>query len=162
MALAIDAILPTSFEVSHDNKEAELVGYEVSPMRSGDNMNYSPFNYYFQGSDNKMTQCSFVPQIAIFEKPVDSVNHLKPLYVTGYINSSLVNKMLVDRGASMNLMPYSLYKKLGGSDEALIRTKRKIKVIGGGKPIPAKGLTLMKLTIGSKTLATIFSIAEVQ
>jgi hypothetical protein len=60
-------------------------------------------------------------------------------------------------------MPYSLYKNLGGSDEELIKTKRTAKGLGRGKPILAKGLALMKLTIGSKTLATVFFIAaEVQ
>jgi hypothetical protein len=58
-------------------------------------------------------------------------------------------------------MSYSLYKKLGGSDEELIKTKRMVKGVGG-KPILAKGLALMKLTIGSKKLAIIFFIAEVQ
>jgi hypothetical protein len=53
-------------------------------------------------------------------------------------------------------MPYLHYKKLGGSDEKLIKTKRTIKGVGGGKPIPAKGFALMKLTVGSKTLATVF------
>jgi hypothetical protein len=58
-------------------------------------------------------------------------------------------------------MPYSLYKKLGGSDEELIKTKRMVKGVGG-KPILAKGLALMKLTIRSKKLAIVFFIAEVQ
>ena len=51
------------------------------------------------------------------------MNHLKPLHVKGFINGKLVNNMLVDNGAMVNLMPYSLYKKLGRSDEELIKTK---------------------------------------
>jgi hypothetical protein len=54
--------------------------------------------------------------------------------------------MLVDSGAIMNLMPYSLYKKLGGIDE-LIRTNMTISGIGGGEPTPAKGVASMELTI---------------
>jgi hypothetical protein len=69
----------------------------------------------------------------------------------------------VDSGASVNLIPYSLYKKLGGSYEELIKTKRTVKGIGRGKPIPAKRFALMKLTIRSKTLPTVFFVvAEVQ
>jgi len=68
-------------------------------------------------------QDGFAPQSAIFQKPADHVNHLKPLHVKGYINGKLVNNMLVDNGAMVNLMPYSLYKKLGGYDEELIKTK---------------------------------------
>jgi hypothetical protein len=91
------------------------------------------------------------------------MNHLKPLHVKGFINGKLVNNMLVDSGASANLMPYSLYKKLGRTDEELIKTKRTVKDIGRGKPILTKGLVLMKLTIGSKTLVTVFFVnVEVQ
>jgi hypothetical protein len=91
------------------------------------------------------------------------VNHLKPLHVKGFINGRPINNMLVDSGANVNPMPYSLYKKLGGSNEELIKTKMAGKGIGRRKSIPTKGLALMKLTIGSKTLATVFFIvAEVQ
>ena len=89
------------------------------------------------------------------------MNHLKPLHVKGYINGKLVNNMLVDNGAMVNLMTYSLYKKLGGYDEELIKTKRMVKGAGGNS-ILSKGFTLMKLTIWSKTLAIVFFIAEVQ
>ena len=89
------------------------------------------------------------------------MNHLKPLHVKGFINGKLVNNMLVDNGAMVNLMPYSLYKKLGKSNEKLIKTKRMVKGVGGNS-ILAKGFALMKLTIRSKTLATVFFVAEVQ
>jgi hypothetical protein len=59
-------------------------------------------------------------------------------------------------------MPYSLYRKLPGTDEELIRTDMMITNVGGGEPIPTKGVALMELTIGSKTLATTFFVAEVQ
>jgi hypothetical protein len=82
--------------------------------------------------------------------------------VKGHINGRPINNMLVDNGAMVNLMLYSLYKKLGGSDEELIKTKRTVKGVEGGKPILAKGFALMKLAIGSKTLATVFFVVEVQ
>jgi hypothetical protein len=63
---------------------------------------------------------------AIFKKPANHMNHPKPLHVKGFINGRPIN-MLVDSGASVNLMLYSLYKKLGGSDEELIKTKRMVK-----------------------------------
>ena len=62
----------------------------------------------------------------------------------------------------MNLMSCSLYKKLGGTDKELIRTNMMISGVGGGEPIPAKGVASMELTIRSKTLATAFFVAEVQ
>jgi hypothetical protein len=70
--------------------------------------------------------------------------------------------MLVDGGAIINLMPYSFFKKMGKSDEELIKTNMMINDVGGGDPIGAKGVASMELTVGSKTLVTIFFIIEVQ
>ena len=70
--------------------------------------------------------------------------------------------MLVDSGAIVNLMPYLLYKKVGGTDDELIKTNMTISGVGGGDPILAKGVASMELTIRSKTLATAFFITEVQ
>ena len=58
-------------------------------------------------------------------------------------------------------MPYPLYKKLGGTDDELIKTNMTITSIGGGEPIPVRGVASMELTIGSKTLAIAFFIADV-
>ena len=43
--------------------------------------------------------------------------------------------MLVDGGAIVNLMPYSLYKKLGGQDEDLIKTNMTVSGVGGSEQI---------------------------
>jgi hypothetical protein len=69
--------------------------------------------------------------------------------------------MLVDNRAIVNLMPYPLYKKLGGTDEELIKTNMMISGVDGGAPILARGVANMELTIGSKALATTFFIADV-
>ena len=45
-----------------------------------------------------------VIQQAIFDKPVKH-QHLKALYVKGFVDGKPMNKMLVDGGASVNLMP---------------------------------------------------------
>ena len=70
--------------------------------------------------------------------------------------------MLVDGGAIVNSMPYPLYKKLGGTNEELIKTNKMISSVRGGAPISARGVANMELTIGSKTLATMFFVADVQ
>jgi hypothetical protein len=70
--------------------------------------------------------------------------------------------MLVDGGAIVNLMLYSLFKKLGGSYDELIKTNMTVSGVGGGEPMGAKGVISMELTIGSKTLATTFFVAETQ
>ena len=53
-----------------------------------------------------------VVQQAIFDKPVKH-RHLKALYMKGFGDRKPMNKMLVDGGASVNLMPYTTFRKLG-------------------------------------------------
>jgi hypothetical protein len=104
----------------------------------------------------------FGPKYAIFQKPKDTDNHLKALYMKGHINGKSISQMLVDGGVIANLMSYSLFKKLEGSDEELIKTNMTISRVGGVELIGAKGVISMELTIGSKTLATTFFIVETQ
>ena len=57
-----------------------------------------------------------VIQHAIFDKPAKH-RHLKALYVKGFIDLKPMSKMLVDGGASVNLMPYTTFRKLGKGQE---------------------------------------------
>ena len=101
------------------------------------------------------------PRDAVFQKPSEKDNRLKALYMRGHINGKPFTRMLVDGGAIVNLMPYSLYKKLGDQDEELIKTNTRISGIGGSEPIGAKGVASMEVIIESKTLAIDFFISEV-
>jgi hypothetical protein len=67
-----------------------------------------------------LAHLDFGPKDAVFQKPRDTDNHLKALYMKCHINGKPVSRMLVDGGVIVNLMSYSLFKKLGGSDEELI------------------------------------------
>jgi hypothetical protein len=60
---------------------------------------------------------------------------MKALYMKGHINGKPISWMLVDGGAIVNLMPYTLFKKLGGSDEELVKTNMTVNKVGGGDPI---------------------------
>jgi len=75
-----------------------------------------------------------------------------------HINGKPISRVLVDGGAIANLMPYSLFRKLGGKDEKLIKINMMVSGVGGGDPIGTKGDVSMELTIGSKTLATAFFV----
>ena len=68
-------------------------------------------------------------QQAIFDKPVKH-RHLKVLYVKGFVEKPM-SKMFVDGGASVNLMPYTTFRKLGKGLEDLIKTDMMLKDFGG-------------------------------
>jgi hypothetical protein len=143
--------------------DEQLVDYSSSPERM--NFEINVVHLFVDGSvptEEDLSHLHFGPKDAIFQKPKDIDNHLKALYMKGHINGKPISRMLVDEGAIVNLMPYSLFKKLGGSDEELIKTNMTISGVGGGEPMGAKGVISMELTIGSMTLATAFFVTETQ
>ena len=144
-------------------EDEELVDYDASPECTNMEINVVRFSDdYWVIPEEETTHLDFGPREGIFQKPKDSDTHLKALYLRGHINGEPVSRMLVDSGAIVNLMPSSLYKKLGGSDEELIKMNMTVSGIRGGDPIGAKGVASMELTIGSKTVATAFFVTEVQ
>lgn len=60
-------------------------------------------------NENAMALFDFGPKETVFTKPKKLGNRLKPLYVRGHIDGTLVSRMLNDVSASVNLMPYSLH-----------------------------------------------------
>ena len=111
--------------------------------------------------ESEAAQLCLGPKEAIFEKPDESSRHLRPLYVKGHINGKPISRMLVDGGAAVNFMPYSLFKKLGREDSELMKTNLTLNGFGG-EPTEAKGVITMELTIGSKTIPTAFFVADKQ
>jgi hypothetical protein len=79
----------------------------------------------------------FGPNEAIVQKPKATKNLLKALYMKGHVNGKPISRMLVNGGAIVNLMLYSLFKKLGGSKEELIKTNMTVNSVRGGKPMGA-------------------------
>ena len=66
-----------------------------------------------------MAQLSLDPMQATFEKPGDKeCKHLRPLFMKGYINGKPMTKMLDEGGAAVNIMPYTMYRKLGLGEES--------------------------------------------
>jgi hypothetical protein len=107
--------VPTPME-EEDLLGEDLVDYEASPERSGMDINVIIFSAdcTIVGNDEPVVaQFDFGPKEVAFTKPKESVNHLKPLFVRGHIDGIPIAKMLVDGWAAVNLMPYSLYRKLG-------------------------------------------------
>jgi hypothetical protein len=115
----------------------------------------------FRGAEEEVAQMCLGPKEAMFEKSEESSQHLKPLYVRGHIDGKPISRMLIESGAAVNLMPYSIFKKLGREDNELIKTNLTLNDVGGN-PMEARGVISMELTIGSKSLTNAFFIVEVQ
>jgi hypothetical protein len=135
--------VPTSME-EDDLLGEDLVDYEASPKRLDMDVNVITFSTdcTIVGNDEPVVaQFDFGPKEAAFTKPKESVNHLKPLFMCGHIDGIPIAKMLVDGGATVNLMPYSLYRKLGKQDDELVKTNMTLSGVGTDSSIKARGVT---------------------
>jgi hypothetical protein len=80
----------------------------------------APFDSNVSDEELGMAHLTLEPTQAIFENPEDEKRqHLKALSLRGFVNGKPVTRMLVDGGAVVNLMPYTLLGKFGKCDEDL-------------------------------------------
>jgi hypothetical protein len=84
----------------------------------------------FRGVEEEVTQMCLNPIEVVFEKPEKSSQHLKSLYIRGHIDGKLISRMLIDGGAAVNLMSYSVFKKLRREDNELVKTNLTLNGMG--------------------------------
>jgi hypothetical protein len=119
-----------------------------------------PEFYALDRKELLVAQLDFGPRPVIFEKPREkNYRHLKALYLKGYINGHPVNKMLIDTGVEVNIMSYSVLRRLGRSAEDLIKTNVTLSDFNG-QASEAQGILNVDLTVGSKTILTSFFIVS--
>jgi hypothetical protein len=96
------SILPAEFDVWSEvtDGEEEFDSNELALHR--------PMCYYV------MNNGCLEEQKATFERPDEGMkNHLKPLFIQAKVNDVGINKVLIDGGAAVNLMPEFLLSKIG-------------------------------------------------
>jgi hypothetical protein len=107
---------------------------------------------------NQVAQLALDLMMVVFEKPTDDERqHLKALFVKDRVDEQPVSKILIDGGATINIMPYVMHQKLSKGDQDLTKTDMMLKDFEDNVS-PAKGVVCVELTIGSKTLPTTFFV----
>jgi hypothetical protein len=112
------------------NDEAHLIKDGSPPPTSMDINMVFMLSVEFRGAEKEVAQMCLGPKEAMFEKPEESSQHLRPLYVQGHINRKPISRMLVDCGVAVNLVSYSIFKKLGREDNELLKTNLALNGVG--------------------------------
>jgi hypothetical protein len=86
---------------------------------------------------------------------------MKLLYIRGHLDGVPDGRMMVDGGGSVNIMPMSLFDKLGHQEKDLKQTNMSLSGFSG-EPAEARGIMSKELTVGSKTMPTVFFIVDVK
>jgi hypothetical protein len=98
---------------------------------------------------------------AVIEKPENPGAHMKPLFIREHLDGTPIEHMLVDGGASVNILPLSLFKTLGHVEGDLKRTNLSLSIFAGGLT-EAIGIIYKEVTVGSKTVPTAFFVVDVK
>ncbi|CAL2247238.1 unnamed protein product [Prunus armeniaca] len=94
--------------------------------------------------------------------PKDEPNkyrHLKPLYISAHVEGVPVSKVFVDCGETVNILPYSLMKKLDKSKEDLIPSDVVMSSFVGDKS-KTIGVLPLKITVADQTRVAAFYVVE--
>jgi hypothetical protein len=114
-----------------DDDEAPLIKDRSLPPISMDINMVFMLRAEFRGIEDEVAQMCLSPKEVMFEKPEESSQHLKPLYIRGHIDGKPISRMLVDGGAAVNLISYIVFKKLRGEDDELVNTNLMPNGVGG-------------------------------
>jgi hypothetical protein len=100
-------------------------------------------------------------ECAVFEKMENPGVHMKPLFSRGHLYGMPVGLMLVDRGASVNILPLSLFKKLRHIEGDPRCTSHSLSGFADD-PTEAMGIICKELTVRSKTVPMTFFVLDVK
>jgi hypothetical protein len=113
------------------------------------------------GTVERLTELALGVERVVFDKPENSGAHMKPLFIWGHLDGAPIGHMLVDGGASVNILLLSLFKKLGHIECDLKHTNLSLSSFAGD-PIEAKGIICKELTVGSKSVPMTFFMVDVK
>ncbi|WJX26319.1 hypothetical protein P8452_15257 [Trifolium repens] len=139
-------VLPVEYDVPTEIEEIEE-DFEALELA-----NHKPVCYYVM--DNGCVEA----HDAVFEKPDGGMrNHLNALFIKAKVNDVGVNKILVDGGAVVNIMPHFMLKKLGLFDTDL-HPHNVVLANYEGKTGHSLGAIQLEVCVGSTIRKTLFMV----
>jgi hypothetical protein len=143
---------------SNPGKENDQQGEEPVPM--GVNMVFMiPTEFCAPMED--VAELALGAERAVFEKPENLGAHMKPRFIRAHLHKMSIGHMLVDGGASANILPLSLFKKLDHVEGDLKCTNLSLSGFAGD-PMEAKGIMCKELMVGSKIVPMAFFVVDVK
>jgi hypothetical protein len=67
----------------------------------------------FRALETEVAELALGVERAVLKKPLKPGEHMRPLYIRWHRDGVLVGRMMVDGGASVNIMPLTLFERLG-------------------------------------------------
>ena len=85
--------------------------------------------------------------------------HLKPSYIKAHMDGRPINRVVVDNGAAVNILPTSMLRKLLKAENDLIATDVSISGFAG-RATKIKGVIPIEVKVGSKVATVAFFVVN--
>ncbi|XP_072090589.1 uncharacterized protein [Arachis hypogaea] len=85
------------------------------------------------------------------------MSHLRPLHIAAVVNGFKINKVLIDGGAAISLLPERILGKVGKHFDELVPTNITVTDFCGNS-IPARGLVTLTVKVGSSERHSVFVV----
>ncbi|KAM2985813.1 hypothetical protein FF2_006165 [Malus domestica] len=96
----------------------------------------------------------------VFSRPsISLANHLKPIYVSAYLEGVPFKRILIDGGAAVNILPAKQMKRMGRSTEDLIPTNLTVSSFSGAIT-RTHGILPLEVDLGSKKIMLAFFVVD--
>src|ERR1044072_1062373 len=140
------SIMPAEFDRVSEVTEDE---YDSVTKESKD---HKPICYYV------MNEGEVIETDDVCKRPTETMkSHLKPLYIWAKVEDVGINKVLIDGGAAINLMPSTLLKEIGKSISDL-RPHNMVLSDFEGKTTKSLGVILLSVRVGTVIRPTLFVV----
>ncbi|RYR31964.1 hypothetical protein Ahy_B01g056938 [Arachis hypogaea] len=101
-------------------------------------------------------------ELGCFKKPTKKQKlHLRPLHITACMSGICIDKVLVNGGATISLLPENMLIKVGKYFDDLIPTNVSVTDYSGVST-PSKGLVTLQVQVGSSSWTTVFMVVPLK
>jgi hypothetical protein len=115
----------------------------------------------FHALESEVAEMALGAERVVFENLVEVGKHMRPLFIKGHLNGKPMGRMMVDGGASINIMSLDVFERLVHVEGDLKKTNLSLSEFLG-EPAVARGMVSKELTVGSKTVPTTFFVMDVK
>jgi hypothetical protein len=111
-------------------------------------------------SDTTTSEDKVTAEMMCFPRPTkDMANQLRPLYITAHLQGAPINKILVDNGSAVNVLPFRSMQTLGMDKYAIQPTSLIVKNFTGSIT-RTHGLLFVQVMVGSRSITLAFFVVD--
>lgn len=153
-------VLPAKYAISHEEQPSDCHSSDVMDF-GGKQIE----DFLTSAKNKEKEELLHVPdpllaEYMCFVKPtMNMANQLRPIYITAHLQGVPINKILVDNGSAINVLPSKFLQLLKMDKERIQPTSLTVKNFAGSIT-KTHGLLFIQVDIGSKDIILAFFIVD--